>query len=187
MKQSTSWKKARNNPPVIFHFYCPLGGACCTDHPFEKMNCGLKETKLCLNESTVQATLKPIFTPGLASDESCQKRKLKKQRWQLKVLEKKKLIEEKRNQHLLVARILFGDLSPQSLLEKERGTVSYRTASVEQRKLKVRIRYAGDPEQQPYISSRSLGMVQDNEFLSYYGNQQMVSLFTSVAIKCAGS
>lgn len=35
----------------------------------------------------------------------------------------------KGNQHLLVGRILFGDLSP--LLEKERETVSYGTASVE--------------------------------------------------------
>lgn len=59
------------------------------------------------------------------------KKKLKKQRCQLKGLGKKKLGDGKGNQHHLVARILFGDLSPQSLLEKERGTVSYKTASVE--------------------------------------------------------
>lgn len=59
------------------------------------------------------------------------KKKIKKQRCQLKGLGKKKLGDGKGNQHHLVARILFGDLSPQSLLEKERGTVSYKTASVE--------------------------------------------------------
>lgn len=48
MKQSTSWKKARNNPPAIFHLYCPLGRVYCTDYLFEKFNCALKETKACL-------------------------------------------------------------------------------------------------------------------------------------------
>lgn len=38
---------------------------------------------------------------------------------------------EKESNTILVARILFGDLFPQSLLEKEKGIVSYRTASVE--------------------------------------------------------
>lgn len=128
MKRNTSWKKARKNPPATFHLHCPLGRSCCTAYPFEKYN-WFQRNHVPLEIRCLGHFLNQNFSPGLASDESCQKQ-TKTQRWQLKGLGKK-LRDGKEHQHLLVPRFLFHDLSPQLLLEKERVTVSYRAASVE--------------------------------------------------------
>lgn len=166
MKQNTSWKKARKNPPATFHLHCPLGRSCCTAYPFEKYN-WFQRNHVPLEIRCLGHFLNQNFSPGLASDESCQKQ-TKTQRWQLKGLGKK-LRDGKEHQHLLVPRVLFHDLSPQLLLEKERVTVSYRAASVERGQYR---KWKGQKHicwwsriTSIHRCSRNLHVVQDNRML----------------------
>lgn len=130
-KQSTSWNKARNHHPATLHLCCPLGIVCCTDYPFWKiLSVGLKKQKYVFRYPLPRTLLNQIFTPGLASEESYQKKNPHRD-VSCRALVKRSCKMEKESNTILVARILFGDLFPQSLLEKERGRVSYRTTSVE--------------------------------------------------------